>query len=126
MCWSTTAWAAPPIRRASPEVPTQRLRSIARAAARQRRHDRRPVQDNLVGSVGYKQSQTIYLELQNTSTDANAGVASLTDLSILRYSIGGGSNSAFSVPTGLGDVQAENSADFIEIPITVIGNSTIV
>jgi hypothetical protein len=76
------------------------------------------------GSVGYKNSQTVYLELQNTSTDANGGVASLTDLSILRYSIGGGTASAFSVPAGSG-VLAENSAGFIEIPITVIGTSNI-
>jgi hypothetical protein len=81
-----------------------------------------PSQTISFGSVGYKQSHTVYLELQNTSTDLNGGNVNLTNLTILDYSISG--LSAFSVPlTFKGSTIAEGQS--IEIPITVIGDTSI-
>jgi hypothetical protein len=69
------------------------------------------------GSIGFKQSQTIFLELQNLTTDSLAA-ASLTDLTIDKFSISG--SSAFAPPTiTAGTVIHEG--DTLIVPLTVVG-----
>lgn len=76
------------------------------------------------GSVGYKASQTLYLWLQNTTTDANGGNASLTNLTIDRYAISGPNASAFSIASlSPGSVIAEGST--LMVPIVVTGTTGI-
>ena len=73
------------------------------------------------GSVGYAKAQTIYLALQNTSTDANGGNANLT---IDKFTITGANASQFSVGSlTAGTIITEGST--LLIPVTVIGTSTI-
>ena len=71
------------------------------------------------GTLGYKQSDTIYLELQNTTTDSAAG-ALLTDLTIDKYSITGANASSVSV-SSLTNGAVITEGGMLLVPITVVG-----
>lgn len=76
------------------------------------------------GSVGYAKSQTIYLALQNTTTDANGGNALLTDLTIDQFTITGANAAQFSVGSlSPGSIITEGGT--LLVPITVVGTSTV-
>jgi len=75
------------------------------------------------GTVGKSQSQTVYLALQNTTTDANGGNALLTDLTIDKYTITGVNASAFSISSIGGSVITEGG--MLLVPITVTGTSLV-
>jgi hypothetical protein len=76
------------------------------------------------GTVGYRQAQTIYLSLQNTTADANGGNASLTNLTIDKYTVTGANASAFSL-SSLSVGAIINEGTTLLIPITVIGTTAI-
>jgi PEP-CTERM motif len=73
------------------------------------------------GTVHYAASQTVYLELQNTSSDANGGNALLTDLTIEGFTITGANASAFRV-SSIGSVLTENGGQVV-VPITVVSST---
>lgn len=75
------------------------------------------------GTVGKGFSQTVYLALQNTSTDANGGNSLLTALTIDQYTITGADASAFSISSIAGSVITEGGT--LLVPITVTGTSLI-
>lgn len=75
------------------------------------------------GTVGKGQSQTVYLALKNTSTDANGGNHLLTDLTIDQYTITGVNASAFSISSIAGSLITEGGV--LLVPITVTGTSLI-
>ena len=72
------------------------------------------------GTVGFKNSQTLYLDIDNISTDPNSGNATLTDLSIEKFSITGANASSFSLGA-TGSVLTENGG-LLVLPITVTNN----
>lgn len=70
------------------------------------------------GTIGYNKSNTIYLELQNTTTDSLAAAA-LTNLTIDSYSISGANASSFTVSSlSAGSVITEGG--MLLVPITVV------
>jgi hypothetical protein len=69
------------------------------------------------GTVGYKNSQTLYLDISNISTDPNGGNATLTNLSIENFSIAGANASNFSLGAG-SSILTENGG-LLVLPITV-------
>lgn len=72
-----------------------------------------------LGSVGYQKSATVYLNLQNTTTDP--GAASLTNLTIESYSIAGANAGAFSISLASGSIITEGGQ--LLVPITVTDNT---
>ncbi|OYV36489.1 MAG: hypothetical protein B7Z80_15390 [Rhodospirillales bacterium 20-64-7] len=76
------------------------------------------------GSLGRNASQTIYLALENTTTDQNGGNASLTNLTLDKFSIAGTNASSFSVSSLTnGTVITQGGA--LLVPITVVSGSTL-
>jgi hypothetical protein len=71
------------------------------------------------GTVGYNKSLTVYLAIRNTTPDVAA--ASLTNLTIERYSIAGLNASSYSVSLTNGAVITAGGQ--LVVPITVLGTS---
>jgi hypothetical protein len=72
------------------------------------------------GSLHYASSQTVFLALQNTTSDLNGGNAALTNLTIEKFSISGGNAAAFSVSSFTpGSIITEGSTLLIPLAITV-------
>jgi PEP-CTERM motif len=75
------------------------------------------------GTVSYAQSKTINLVLQNTTTDLPGSIGStLTNLSILNFSVSGANAGAFSV-SSLGSVITEGGN--LVVPITIVGTAKV-
>jgi hypothetical protein len=66
------------------------------------------------GTVGFKKSVTVYLELENTTSDP---ASSLTNLTIEKYSIAGANSGSFSPTLTAGSVISEGGQ--LLLPITV-------
>jgi len=68
------------------------------------------------GTLGTKSHSTLFLDIANISTDANGGNSTLTDLSLLSFSISGSQTSAFALGGSLPTVLRE-SGDHVVLPI---------
>ncbi len=75
------------------------------------------------GTVGYKQSETLYLLLQNTTTDP--GTAAQTNLTIDKYSIAGKSAYEFSSSFTPGSTITEGGQILLPITITSSGGGAL-
>ncbi len=72
------------------------------------------------GKINSHKSETLYLDIGNTSTDPNGGNAQLTDLSLLSATING--SSFFTVPT-VSAVLVEGGQDYVPITFSTGGVS---
>lgn len=73
------------------------------------------------GSVGFGISATIFLDLANITTDPNGGDASLTNLTLNSFTLGGPDASKFSVGLAGGTVISKGGSVFL--PLTVLSTT---
>ncbi|MDR3536846.1 MAG: PEP-CTERM sorting domain-containing protein [Acetobacteraceae bacterium] len=74
-----------------------------------------------LGTLGLHSAMTEYMTLKNTTTDANGGDTTLTDLTIKSYALSGANPSDFAITLTPNSVVGEGGT--LSLPIKVTGNT---